>query len=420
MQEYKKFTVFLIPLVTALTLMMVSIFSTSALEGYPNDSSYNTTFNISSVWDKDPNGDGVLDIYDSIHIKRYLNGLVDADNLSEYDINNNSLITAFDAWVVDAHLLGILPNNEIAEPNIAADYTSDVNYVKHNCASLDSKSYSTYTLSRPLYSSNTSNMNCNNSVSQGNATLQPSDSINAVLKPSDLSPDKNNAVVGLLDPSPDSNFIFGSGFIIGNHTIATAAHCVFQQMSNDFVDFKIRIYDEDGQSELKTVRPTAIHIPKTFFDYDGAYTKEVIESDYALIYVKEDLSEYNKFNLGITLDHYVDMGWSVMVSGFPTLSFADNKIRVISRGRIYPNSTTEKRFEFSAKTASGFSGGPIFFNETYHYTENGKIKTVNINTALGIYDAMVDVFLDDPTQEKSSGVRFNEDSLYFYYSNPYL
>ena len=37
--------------------------------------------------------------------------------------------------------------------------------------------------------------------------------------------------------------------------IATAAHCVFQQASNHFVDFKIRIYDKDGQSELKTVKP---------------------------------------------------------------------------------------------------------------------------------------------------------------------
>lgn len=256
-------------------------------------------------------------------------------------------------------------------------------------------------------------------MSQGNASLQPSDSINAVLNPSDLTRDENNAVVGLLDASPTSNFIYGSGFIVGNHMIATAAHCVFQQASNHFVDFKIRIYDKDGQSELKTVKPTYIHIPKKYFDYDGGYTKEVIESDYALIYVEEDLSEYNQFSLGITLDHYVDMGWNLMVSGFPSLSFMDKKTRVISKGRIYRESTTDKRFEFSAKTAGGFSGGPIFYNETYHYTENGEIKTVNINTALGIYDAMVDIS-DDPTQEKSSGVRFNEDSLYFYYSNPYL
>lgn len=108
----KKITEFFVSAVTVLTLMSASIFSSFASDVNSELVPDNSVFSASSVWDKDPNGDGVLDVYDSIQIQQYLHGLIDADNLNEYDINNNGLVTLFDAWVVNAHLLGILPNNK--------------------------------------------------------------------------------------------------------------------------------------------------------------------------------------------------------------------------------------------------------------------------------------------------------------------
>ena len=79
----KKITEFFVSAVTVLTLMSASIFSSFASDVNSEFVPDNSVFSASSVWDKDPNGDGVLDVYDSIQIQQYLHGLIDADNLSE-------------------------------------------------------------------------------------------------------------------------------------------------------------------------------------------------------------------------------------------------------------------------------------------------------------------------------------------------
>lgn len=399
MKKFKK-------IVTLLSAILCSLFT--IISAFPKNAfgmnelpSMNATTSL-----KDPNGDGVQDLFDSIYIREFLYGKVDTTNYNEFDINNNYLITFFDAWIIDARQIGILPTPNSSKVITTATATSDYVYYKHDCSSTNPLSYTSYTLSRPLNSTTNmkSGLNNTHNIELYSNPLDANSSRGLSLD--DVTISSDTAVVSIGG--------YGTGFIIGEHLIATAAHCVFERNNDNthraFIDFDIKIIDEDGYTVINTIQPKYIHVPKLYFDkpsYDINY-------DYALIYVEESLSDYGVFGLGLAMDDYILNRRNVTVSGFPAVDGISYNLRVETYGNTYPEyyGVDPQHFHYNAESVGGASGGPVYFNERYTYNNGLGIQRININTAIGINT------VGGPGV--GGGVKFNEDNLYFYYSNPYV
>lgn len=214
--------------------------------------------------------------------------------------------------------------------------------------------------------------------------------------PNDMVRDKDTSVVRIDGPG-------GTGFIVGEHEIATAAHCVYSRDSNEFLEFEISIIDANNKV-IKTISPHYVHINE---NYETARKDSESPYDYAMIYVDEDLSQYGKFNLGVALDSYADKKGSVIVSGFPDeypegYENANWGIRFKAKGNIIDKNSDA--FKYNADMASGCSGGPVYIEEGI--TVNGKLEeyktVIAINKSHGNW-----------------GARITAELLKFYGDNPH-
>lgn len=84
--------------------------------------------------------------------------------------------------------------------------------------------------------------------------------------------------------------VTGTGFIVGDHQIATAAHCVHTD-GEIRTDVEIWTYDRTGELDGGELTVAEIHLPRDYDGIDG-------ELDYALITVVEDLSDHVQFKIG--------------------------------------------------------------------------------------------------------------------------
>lgn len=215
----------------------------------------------------------------------------------------------------------------------------------------------------------------------------------------DRVPDKDTSVVRLST---------GTGFIVDDHTIATAAHCVYGVDNKSFIkDLKVNIYDENCTKILKTITPKEAHIP-VYYSLKGDE-----RYDYALLYVEEDLSKYGEFSLSMPMDSFMTSGATVTVSGFPDKTASDPNAgghkRYKADGEImdirtYDPELWDYQIKYSTFTSGGDSGGPIyttqtFDGETYH-------TVVGIHTSSG--------------GKVRYGTRITTTLLMFYYNNDHI
>jgi V8-like Glu-specific endopeptidase len=226
----------------------------------------------------------------------------------------------------------------------------------------------------------------------------------------------------------DGNLI-GTGTIIDDHIIATAAHCVYDYETAQFKDVNVRIVNT-GYTEIASYTPSYIHIPKQYS------TTESYANDYALIYVDQNLTQYGKFEVGLALDWFVTDTTgecSVKVSGFPaekssqydsTLPSDQQYIsqirRYVSEGNVRgednvftnTNISLPDIFNYNTETLRGDSGGPAYIEETYNL--NG--TEYSCKTMIGIH---VGGLHYEPFDYGWSR-RITADQLYFYRSNTNL
>lgn len=214
----------------------------------------------------------------------------------------------------------------------------------------------------------------------------------------DRVPDTEVSVVQLAS-------VNGTGFIVDNHIIATAAHCVYNCDNNKFVsNMRVDIYDENSATILKTVYPKEAHIPIRYKTYESK------QYDYALLYVEEDLSEYGMFSLGVPMDSFMTSGATVTVSGFPgkidSLPGADAKHRYKADGEIvdirdYNSNLWNYQIQYTAFMSPGDSGGPVYTTQTFNGQTYHTVIGINTSGAPGIY----------------FGTRITSTLLVFYYNN---
>ena len=155
---------------------------------------------------------------------------------------------------------------------------------------------------------------------------------------------------------------FGSGFVVGDHVIATAAHCVYGEKISE-----ILLFDTSGKITLKAT-PVEYHVPYFYVDNTDSETY-----DYALISVKEDLSAYACFDLGVPLESFANGKSVVTVAGFPgTIGIAPSTTRVntTTKHMLYLGNGVVTKMDnqdllfYESDTSDGDSGGPVYITES--------------------------------------------------------
>lgn len=286
--------------------------------------------------------------------------------------NSYKLITAVVTAIMI--MLSIIFNTQ----NVSSTATSSSRtYWKHDYSNPNLALYTDYTLSV-----NTINNN-------------PPAGINTIFPPNNMVRDYDTSVVRLS--------IGGTGFIIGNHVIATAGHCVYSQEDDEFINFTIDIVDTDN-SVIETIYPRYVHVNQTFAQ-SNSYSPNY---DYALIYVTEDLSSYGSFKMGAPLSSYISSNGQVIVSGFPQeypagYNGLDWGIRFKASGNII--SATSKVIHYDADMINGDSGGPVYVEEAIY-----------VNNQLSEYKTVIAINVAQDNNY-NYGVRVNSDILKFYYGN---
>lgn len=344
---------------------------------------------------RDANGDGEIRLNDAILTHQYLAGKFNPTNIKSFDFDGNGIISKMDADKVQHYTLHLIGDKVLPDPS-----TETVDAVA-----------TTRSYMRHYYSNNVTNP-----VTEYSLTVDPYDNIvqsssddnrqqRTIIDDNDMIRDYDTAVVNLWS---DYNIPVGTGFIISDHVIATAAHCVYT--GSYFNNLKIKI--TDSNNKVKTITPKYTDLSKTFYtNYSGNYSNTCMNNDYALIYVEEDLSEYGSLKMGVALDEYVNKHGEVIVSGFPRQdSYPENYdgqpagLRFKAKGRILSSTLSVLRYD--ADTYKGDSGGPVYAEEGFtnqHYDHYDYKTVIAIDIA--------------SNKSENTGLRITPDILKFYYNN---
>lgn len=242
--------------------------------------------------------------------------------------------------------------------------------------------------------------------------LSPNNNTRAVIGDDDRVIDwaqsgwKKSGVVKLMD---STNYI-GSGFVVSDHVIATAAHCVHGYEKNNAKPqtlSKILLFDKNGNVDLEAT-PVTMHVPVEFIDTVTSINDYSTTSDYALITVKEDLSEYACFGLSVPLNSFINGNATVTVKGFP--QFVKNKeVNTHNTHMMYSGNGVvcggnNSLIYYKADMSEGNSGGPVYITESAYgqtyYT------VVGINVAHPSKNAQHNI-----------GTRMTTDLIHFYSGN---
>ncbi len=358
MKKFKKFFTFVFSTVLATS----SVLSTSSMAVTPAD-----------VEAKDPNGDGVITMADVAFMYQILSGKYNPSDLTRFDIDDNGVVSDVDAIYTHMYTVGMLSNSVSPTPD---EETSSIMAAE---TSSTSRNYRVYNAQTGAY---------NRSYSLTIEEMDTSNSPRYVIAPDDRVEDWSNTGVVEIKMHDTELSYSGTGFVVGKHIIATAAHNLFDNETREsFILDSIFLYDEDENKE--TLTPVEYHIPLNYI-FDSGVTN--YDFDYALIAIEEDLSEYMTFNLGVITDYANNL--PINVIGFPGTA----GVKMKSSGTITNTTNWEYVFEHDADTSAGQSGSPIFAIETVNGT--------TYNTVVGIHVAGF-----------NKGMRFTPHNLKFYNGN---
>ncbi len=379
-----------------------------------------TAFPVSADYDNcDVNRDGTVGVADLTILNKYLGGIYSVPNYNQLDVNRSLTVDAADTECLEASLFGdsyngayfsratggILPAPTVSgfTPNSTASSTAGREYMRYEYETghvLD-----TYTLT-PTIANLNSGVNSRSVIGTDSRT------------PSYGSENKGIVRIDAMDNEGGG----ATGFIVGDHLIATAAHCVYKKgndIPHHWKRITVSLYDENGVVTDVQLHPVEAHIPVNYVETDDS------TYDYALITVSEDLSDINNTSLGenyectffslgtpynVSADAYSNV--PIYVTGSPKdLQDDEAPTRLFTaQGNIinevignYPDNYIDVLYH-NVDTEGGDSGSPI-----YTITKHGNYYTY---TAIAIHNNGS----TDNTQNWGSTI--TNYHLQFYYNNP--
>lgn len=254
----------------------------------------------------DVNGDNAVTYSDASAVLQYLSGNINptAQQVTCMDANQDYVIDRTDYIIINYWVSSGIANNTTNLTVNKSLYTKpnfeQRVYYRHDCASSNPASYTSYTLGNPTITSNIDEIDMDE------------------LRTSTDSPDYENLNVVNIS---DSSGTIASGFLVTKHIVATTAHAVYS--NNQFAtNVTVNIYNEQGeaipQNLLKSASASKIHIPEKYITETGNYKDNY---DYALIYVTEDLTDVDDyvikpFYLGVATNEFMDTSSNLTTSGF--------------------------------------------------------------------------------------------------------
>lgn len=219
----------------------------------------------------------------------------------------------------------------------------------------------------------------------------------SVIPPDDREIDysKNGVVKLIIQNLTTGRQTFGSGFVVDDHTIATAAHCV-----NGYKIKSILFFDQNGNVSMNITDPVEYHLPDKFIQNTSLYAY-----DYALITVKQSLEDYRCFDFGMMTEDFISKTNNVVsIAGFPEMVHGEKvnttttHVEYRSTGHVvdkkYGDSGNIERIFHNADSTGGNSGGPMYVSEQFDgnlyctvigihaYSDGNNPPTQNSGTAM--------------------------------------
>lgn len=338
----------------------------------------------------DVNDNGVVDVTDASILSQYLLANLGSINLKNSDVDKNAVIDINDVKTIQAYIFRSIS---------ALPYNTDgiyMNNVTYSFPSDESRSYTKFNRETGIINSYTLNSYSQSAL----AALSFED--NRVI---DSSSDDVRAIVQLRATSSSGRPVRGTGFIISDHVIATAAHCLYDVYTNSFYsDLSVTIFSSSGTSMNASYIPSEMHIPTRYISDNNNIISEndnpSCDYDYGLIYVPYDLSRYGKINLGLATDYFISTSSVVGISGFPMSD--DNPARYYSEGFIRISNNDNLYLGSTAYASDGDSGGPLFIQ----YSLNGN----EYRSAIGVFSCIRNNLY-------SKSIRITKPVLRFYNNN---
>lgn len=387
---------------------------------------------------RDLNSDSVCDTNDVIFLMNFLQGKVNyAYNYSDMDVTNDCVIDEADTRAYLAYYTYQSITNGTPVP-FQSGHTAGKSYqtqtIQYNRFNAQTGAYlGSYYLTTPAPTQNSSSTQTTVATEYLMNTITPD--------PDDRQVDwSERSVVKLMGSG--SSPLRGTGFIIGAHLIATAAHCMKQKSASGSIIFRdistVRVFDDDYDPITGTgyfdVTPLEVHMPA---NADG----ENYINDYAVITVPEsvDLSDYVDFSFGVPLYGIENTITEISVTGFPTginysgvipgtiVNSGTVHTKLSSTGYINPKAliqtshqyynTIHEAFEsvpdnylmYWIHASNGNSGSPVYYTHTYSGATYMSVLSILTNTPSEVLYRQYHV-----------GPRVTSDILLFYYNNPYL
>ena len=353
----------------------------NAKELFPSEISVLTT----SYDTRDVQRDGDVDVADFLRLSNHLNGLYYTEENAILDANANSIVSAADLRCILNGAINLEYKCQVEGYNGIFTH-STTNIGKSIFNNSKSQHYAKYTYSSHSSSDYYLNITENN-VPNGTASTMNANE-DGIIGADTRYADANEGIVWL----KASDETYSTGFIVGNHTIATAAHCVYAEADSKNQipahwrsGMEVYFSDSDGKVNVSShLTAREAHIP---YDY---YNSANCEYDYALITVNEDLSEYYHFNLGIPYNIYTNDifgSYAIYVTGFPYKvpggeeNTSPKQMYTGVGDLVNAPNVFESVLCFSSDLTRGNSGGPVYVKEK---VKSGTDDYVTTNTVISI------------------------------------
>lgn len=358
--------------------------------------------------DCDVNHDGYIDVSDAVLTSQYLSGLLYVSDYNRFDTNKSLTVDNADVKKIMSKIVSYTYNAKywnrnwncaISFPSVSGFtpdiYASSSEYRKYRRYSyLTGQELPSYDLT-PIAA--TLNSETHSTISRG---IIGND--NRVYSLGE----ENSGIVHISIEDSNGTTYTGTGFIVGDHIIATAAHNVYKRYHSGGYFYPntptIMTYNINGTMSNTELHPVEVHVPREY-GYSG--TNTLAEPyDYALISVSDNLSNYTQFSLGtsynVSAENYSTiplylLGPGMVVNEVETMvvNEVETEDLYYSQGNIVSDTsaTSPALLYYNCDSLHGDSGAPVYTitkvetgGYTYYYYTALAIHTrndLNINNS---------------------------------------